>query len=141
MAREWFGKITKGITLQYSTSTTGEWTEVLGVQEIPDIGGSAESIETTCFDNEAHTYISGLKNYGESLDFKLLHNADQFVALNALTGTTYYWKVSFPDGLAGAVDTTATFQGDSTIKIDGVGTNAALTDTLSIKVSSDITFA
>ena len=42
---------------------------------------------------------------------------------------------------AGDADTTATFQGDSTIKIDGVGTNAALTDTLSIKVSSDITFA
>ena len=139
MARTWTGKITKGIVLSYSTDGTA-WTEVEGVQTIPDIGGTAETIETTCFDNEYHTYIAGLKSAGDSIDFTLLHNKAQFAALNAISGVKK-WKVELPDGDEGAIGTVATFDGECSIKIDGVGTNAALTDTLSVKVSTDIIFA
>lgn len=138
MARTWTGKITKGITLSYSTNGTS-WTEVEGLQNIPDIGGTAETIETTCFDNEYHTYIAGLKSAGDSIDFTLLHNKEQFATLNGLTGVMK-WKVELPDGDNGAIGTTATFDGECSVKIDGVGTNAALTDTLSVKVSTDIAF-
>ena len=141
MSRTWTGNITKGIKLEYSTSPSPEnWTEVEGLQDIPDIGGTTESIEVTCLDDGAHTYIPGLKDNGDSIDFTLLHNATQFAALYALTGA-YYWKVSLPDGAEGAIDTVATFQGIPNIRIKGEGTNAALHDILSIKPTTEITFA
>jgi hypothetical protein len=43
--------------------------------------------------------------------------------------------VTLPDGL------TCTFSGTSSVKLDGVGVNAALTYTLAIKPDSEMVFA
>jgi hypothetical protein len=124
--------ISKGITLSYKKGA--EFIALTNLQEIPDLGGETEAIEVTTLADGAHMYTDGLKNYGDSLDFKFLYDGDQFTALNALTGSSE-WKVELPDGAA------CTFGGTSSVRLDGVGVNAALTYTLSVKPNSEIAWA
>ena len=132
--------ISKGITLSYSSSASGTYTALMGLQEIPDLGGDSEAIEITTLADAAHMYTDGILNYGDSLAFKFLYDATQFATLNGLDGVNY-WKVQLPDGESGALDTACTFSGTSSVKLDGVGVNSALTYTLAIKPNSAMTFA
>lgn len=127
------GIISKGITLSHSTDGS-TWTALTDLQEIPDLGGTSESIEITVLSDAAHMYTDGIKSYGDSLDFKFLYADTQFTALSAFDESKK-WKVTLPD------NTTCTFSGTSSVKLDGVGVNAALTYTLSIKPDSEMVFA
>lgn len=128
--------ISKGITLSYKTAgeSSGTYTALTNLQEIPELGGDTESIEITTLADAAHMYTDGIKNYGDSLAFKFLYENTQFEALQALTGSIS-WQVKLPD------DTTCTFSGTSSVKLDGVGVNAALTYTLNIKPNSAMAWA
>ena len=132
------GYISKGIKLSYKVNT--EFVDLTNLQEIPDLGGTAESIEITTLADDAHMYMNGIKSYGDSLDFKFLYEPTQFNTLAALAGDIE-WKVSLPDGLNGAIDTTCTFKGTASVKIDSVGVNSAMTYTLSVKPTSSMVFA
>ena len=128
------GILSKGIKLSYKNGTASSFVELTNLQEIPDLGGEVEAIEITTLADAAHMYTDGLKNYGDSLAFKFLYEGTQFESLNALTGVQE-WKVELPEG------ETCTFSGSSSVKLDGVGVNAALTYTLSIKPSSEMIWA
>jgi hypothetical protein len=115
--------ISKGIKLYRND-------EVLeNLQEIPDLGGTAESIEITTLADAAHMYTEGILNYGDSIAFKFLYEKAQFTELQSSTDADT-WKVELPDGAA------CTFSGKGSVKLDAVGVNAALTYTLNIKPNS-----
>lgn len=120
--------ISKGIKLFY-----GE-VELTNLQEIPELGGDVEAIEITTLADAAHTYTDGIKNYGDSLAFKFLFEEEQFLTLNGLKDSQT-WKVELPG------ETTCTFGGTCSVKLDGVGVNAALTYTLSIKPNTEMVWA
>lgn len=124
--------ISKGIKLSYTLegATTG-MVELTNLMEIPELGGEVEAIEVTTLADAAHTYTDGLINYGDSLAFKFLYEASQYEDLCALN-TDAAWSVELPDGV------TCDFRGKCSVKLDGVGTNAALTYTLNIKPSSEM---
>ena len=126
--------ISKGITLSYKNGTASSFVELTNLQEIPELGGAAESIEVTTLADAAHMYTDGILNYGDSIVFKFLYEKAQFTALGGLD-TASEWKVELPDGA------TCTFSGTSSVKLDGVGVNAALTYTLSIKPNSEMAWA
>ena len=128
------GVLSKGITLSYKTSSAGEFTQLTNLQEIPDLGGETEAIEITTLADEAHVYLDGIKNYGDSIAFKFLYDKTQFETLIGLTGTVN-WKVTLPD------TTACTFSGTCSVKLDGAGVNAALGYTLSIKPSTAMAWA
>ena len=132
------GYISKGIKLSYKVDT--DFVDLTNLQEIPDLGGTAESIEITTLADDAHMYMNGIKSYGDSLDFKFLYEPTQFNTLAALAGDID-WKVSLPDGANGAIDTTCSFKGTASVKIDSVGVNSAMTYTLSVKPTSSMVFA
>ena len=123
--------ISKGITLSYKNGTTSEFKVLTNLQEIPELGGESEALEITTLADAAHMYTDGIKNYGDSLAFVFLYDVAQFRELNTLTGVSE-WKVTLPDGQ------TCTFGGTSSIKLSGVGVNAALTYTLAIKPNSEM---
>jgi hypothetical protein len=125
--------ISKGIKLSYK-SGEGEFTALTNLQEIPELGGEKESIEITTLEDAAHTYTDGLINYGDNLAFKFLYESAQFSTLNGLEGNID-WKVELPDGEA------CSFSGSCSVKLDGVGVNAALTYTLNIKPNSEMIWA
>ena len=120
--------ISKGITLKVGDKL------LTNLQEIPELGGTAESIEITTLADAAHMYTDGIKNYGDSLTFKFLYEKEQFTELNALSGSQNC-VVSLPD------NATCTFSGTCSVKLDGVGVNSALTYTLSIKPDSEMIWA
>lgn len=126
--------ISKGITLSYKNGTTTDFVELTNLQEIPELGGDTEAIEVTTLADGAHMYVDGIKNYGDSLAFKFLYEDTQFTTLNGLAGASE-WKVALPDG------TTCSFGGTSSVKLDGVGVNAALTYTLNVKPNSEMVWA
>ena len=117
--------ISKGIKLYYGD------TALTNLQEIPELGGDTEAIEITTLEDAAHMYCDGIKNYGDSLAFKFLYEETQFTTLNGLKDGQL-WKVELPDGA------TCSFGGTCSVKLDGVGVNAALTYTLSIKPFSEM---
>lgn len=120
--------ISKGIKL-----FMGE-TELTNLQEIPELGGDVEAIEITTLADAAHTYTDGILNYGDSLAFIFLYEKEQFSELQSATGSSE-WKVELPDG------TTCSFGGTHSVKLAGVGVNAALTYTLSIKPNTAMAWA
>ena len=126
--------ISKGITLSYKEGEAAEYTALTDLQEIPDLGGEAEAIEITTLADAAHMYTDGIKNYGDSLAFKFLYKKDQFSTLSAKKDSLG-WQVALPDGEA------CTFSGTCSVKLDGVGVNAALTYTLAIKPDSEMKWA
>lgn len=127
--------ISKGIKLSYKTSSSGSsYTDLTNLQEIPELGGDSEAIEITTLADAAHMYTDGILNYGDSLAFKFLYDKTQFETLQGLSGSIN-WQVTLPDS------TTCAFTGTSSVKLDGVGVNAALTYTLSIKPNSAMTWA
>lgn len=120
--------ISKGIKLYMGD------VELTNLQEIPELGGDTESIEITTLADAAHMYTDGIKNYGDSIAFKFLYEKEQFATLDALTGSSE-WRVELPDGA------TCSFTGTSSVKLDGVGVNAALTYSLAIKPDSEMVWA
>jgi hypothetical protein len=118
--------ISKGIKL-YKDNT-----ELTNLQEIPELGGDVEAIEITTLADAAHMYTDGLLNYGDSLAFKFLYEAEQFHSLKMIDEAIPNWKVELPDGTACA------FTGTHSVKLDGVGVGAALTYTLNIKPNSEM---
>ena len=126
--------ISKGITLGYKAEGASTYTLLTNLQEIPELGGDSEAIEITTLADAAHMYTDGIKNYGDSLTFKFLYETAQFETLNGLEGVNG-WEVSLPDG------TTCAFTGTSSVKLDGVGVNAALTYTLAVKPNSEMIWA
>lgn len=122
--------ISKGIKLSYKAGE-GQFTELTNLQEIPELGGDAEAIEITTLADAAHMYTDGIKNYGDSLAFKFLYEKTQFTTLNGLKTATE-WKVELPDGAS------CTFSGTGSVKLDGVGVNAALTYTLAVKPTTEM---
>ena len=121
--------ISKGIKLSYKNG--GDFVELTNLQEIPELGGDTEAIEITVLSDAAHMYTNGIKNYGDSLAFKFLYETAQFDTLQMLDGETD-WQVELPDA------TTCTFSGTGSVKLDGVGVNAALTYTLAVKPTSEM---
>ena len=120
--------ISKGIKLYLGEK------ELTNLQEIPELGGDSEAIEITTLADSAHMYTDGIKNYGDSLAFKFLYEKTQFTELEG-TKTSSEWKVELPDGA------NCSFTGTCSVKLDGVGVNAALTYTLAIKPNSEMIWA
>lgn len=126
--------ISKGITLSYKSGEATSYTKLTNLQDIPELGGTSESIEITTLDDAAHMYTDGILNYGDSLSFTFLYDKTQFNTLMALEGSVS-WQVGLPD------ETTCTFSGTSSVHLAGVGTNAALTYILAIKPDSKMVWA
>ena len=120
--------ISKGITLFCGDK------ELTNLMEIPELGGDAEAIEITTLADAAHVYTDGILNYGDSLAFKFLYEKAQFTELSGKDGSQE-WKVELPDGSA------CSFSGTCSVKLDGVGVNAALTYSLNIKPNSAMIWA
>ena len=120
--------ISKGITIKVADNL------LTNLQEIPELGGTRESIEITTLGDDAHMYTDGILNYGDNISFKFLYEKEQFTTLNGLKGTQTI-VVTLPDS------STCTFSGTCSVKFDGVGINAPLTYTLNVKPNSAMVWA
>lgn len=131
------GILSKDITLSYKTLTSGEYTLIPDLQEVPDIGGSAEKVDVTTLADGNYKYINGIKDFGD-LAFKFLYNnsgsTSNYRICRGLEESeeVVNWRIEFPDG------TTFDFAGEASTAIDSTGVNSAITFTLNITLNSDI---
>ena len=130
------GILSKGITLSYKKDT--QFVVIPDLQEVPDLGGSAEKVDVTTLADGNYKYINGIKDFGD-LAFKFLYNntgtESNYRICRGLeeAGKVVEWKVEFPDG------TGFEFSGEPSTTIDGQSVNSAITFTLNITLNSDIT--
>lgn len=124
--------LSKGIKLSYSSTGTESYTDLTDLLEIPSLGGSVDKVDVTTLADASKKYINGIKDYGD-LAFKFNYAKEQFNTLNGLTGSINF-KVTLPDNV------TATFSGEPSVSLEGVGVGAAMTYTLNISLDSDIAF-
>lgn len=124
--------LSKGIKLSYSSTGTDSYTDLTDLLEIPSLGGSVDKVDVTTLADASKKYINGIKDYGD-LAFKFNYAKEQFTTLNGLTGSINF-KVTLPD------TTTATFSGEPSVSLEGVGVGAAMTYTLNVSLDSDIEF-
>lgn len=130
------GVLSKGIQLSYQSNES--WITLTNLQEIPDIGNNApDKIDVTVLMDDVKKSMAGLQDSSQDLAFKFLFEDTQFKSLAALpSDVSLNWKVELPDNQG-----TATFSGTPSVKLAGVGVNAALTYTLTVTVESIIAFA
>lgn len=140
MALKEHGLLSKGITLSYKNGSASE--KVLtNLQEIPELGGNPEKVETTVLTDAAHMFINGLLSYGDSVDFTFLFAKEQFMELEALDGIEgITWKVTLPTGDADET-ISCSFTAESHVRMNSAGTNVALQYTLSLAPTSEMEWA
>lgn len=131
------GILSKGITLSYKGLADEGYTLIPNLQEVPELGGSAEKVDVTTLADGNYKYINGIKDFGD-LAFKFLYDnsgtQSNYRICRGLEedGTVINWQVEFPDG------TTFEFAGEASTAIDSASVNSALTFTLNITLNSDI---
>ena len=132
------GILSKGITLSYKSVGAEDYTLIPNLQEVPELGGSAEKVDVTTLADGNYKYINGIKDFGD-LAFKFLYDnsgeTSNYRICRGLEedGVVINWQVEFPDG------TTFEFAGEASTAIDSASVNSALTFTLNITLNSDIT--
>lgn len=128
------------------TSDDGStYTKLLDIKSFPDLMGGPNNLETTTLSDEMKTYIPGLKDPGDALEFGANYTAADFTAVTALEGTEKYYAVWIgasgtplaPDGSKGKFS----FKGYAYATKNGAGTDEVQDMTVGIIPSTPITFA
>lgn len=127
-----------GTKLGYRTESTGAFTDIPMLMEVPEFGGTPEKIDVTVLSDSAKSYVTGIKDYGD-LVFKFLYdNASATANYRVLKGlednaTAAYFQLSYPDGTAHV------FQAIPSVKMDAGAVNGALTFSCTMTLQGEIT--
>ena len=149
--------LSQGIALSIKKAdSSGEYTVIPGLLEVPDIGGTTEKIDVTTLADTSRQYINGIKDYGE-LTFKFIYDGlcckdgandvsnyqflyDLFEGRNADSeNKPKKWKIEYNGTPTRKFN--FTFDGYGSLSMDAMSVNNALTFTLTIALASDIQYA
>ena len=128
------------------TSDDGStYTKLLDIKSFPDLMGGPNNLETTTLSDEMKTYIPGLKDPGDALEFGANYTAADFAAVEALERVEKYYAVWIGasgtplarDGCKGKFS----FKGYAYATKNGAGTDEVQDMTVGIIPSTPITFA
>ena len=119
--------------------SVGDYQNVSGLTDIPDMGATPEKLDVTTLADEVRHYIAGVKDFGD-LEFNFIYesgadgNYAKLAEIEAEKAQDVACTVEFPDGSKFA------FTGEISLKIVGVGVNAVITFTMGVSLSSDIEY-
>jgi hypothetical protein len=85
---------TYGTTFKYGDTTASK---VLPIKSYPQIMAKRAALETTTLSDDAKTYIAGVRETPDSLDFTMNYDATVFAEINALTAVQKC-ELTFSDG-------------------------------------------
>lgn len=125
-------------TLLYSADVGVTYTKLVDIKSYPDMGGSPSRLDTTDLSAERFkTNILGLQETPD-LTFEANFDADAYVAIEALAGTSYPFKLEFGDsGEFGSF----TWTGQVTVFANGGGVDEVRSMTIDISAETEIVFA
>ena len=112
------------------------YTELKGVQSIPELGATPEKIDTTTLADKYKTSVNGVQDLGE-LSFQFIYTKEYFKAAStacAAAGASKvrWFKVEFPDGLKFEFPATAS------IIMGGTEVNGTITFSLSLALGGNM---
>ena len=85
---------TYGTVFKYGESTASK---TLDIKSYPQIMAKRAALETTTLSDDAKTYIAGIRETPDSLDFTMNYDAAVFAEINALNGVQKC-ELVFSDG-------------------------------------------
>ena len=85
---------TYGTTFKYGSTTADK---ELAIKSYPQIMAKRAALETTTLQSDAKTYIAGIRETPDSLDFTMNYDAAVFAEINALDGVQKC-ELAFSDG-------------------------------------------
>ena len=97
--------IINGSKVEYSTTETGTYTQIIGLKTMPDFGSTPNKVDTTTLDNTKYeTNINGLI---PALDLTYEFNLEAPTANANIkkacdledSGLSYFWKVTLRSGI------------------------------------------
>lgn len=128
-----------------STASTPTYSKLVDIQTTPDMGGDPDMLETTTMSDRAKTYIPGLINTPEGLQFETNYNAAAYQELEALRNTKRHYSVWLggTENADGTVTPTGTngkfdFDGRLSVALLGGETNAVQKMRITIAPESQI---
>ena len=132
-------------TYLMSSSDGTTYTKLIDIKSFPDLMGAPNKLEATTLSDNMKTYIPGLKDSGDALEFTANYVAADFTTINGLEGTEKYYAVWIgasgtplvPDGSKGKFS----FKGYAYATKNGGGTDEVQDMTVGIIPSTPITFA
>ena len=104
-------------------------TKTYKIKNFPEILGKRSALETTTMSDDAQTFISGIRQMSESLDFGANYDATVYQEINALSGEQEC-KLTFGDG------SSYTWEGEVSASIDEGDVDAVVGMTISITPST-----
>lgn len=126
-----------------SGTSTITYSKLTCINSFPDLGSAPEQIDTTTLCNTFRTYIPGVQDTG-ALEFECWYTPEVYAELSALAGVDTPYAVWF-GGTDGSTPTGSngkfSFSGDLRVNVNGGGVNEAVSMTITIFPSTDITFA
>ncbi|QBO35378.1 phage tail protein [Periweissella cryptocerci] len=128
------GLLSAQTLLQYSTTESGTYSDLGGVQSVPEIGGAPEKVDVTTLADTQKKYIKGLQDT-DNMEFKVVYRGSNFTTAKAMeTAASKFWKVLYPDG------SFVSFKAGVTVKRDATEVNGALTFTVILTPETDFTY-
>ena len=116
------------------------------IKSFPDIDphGNPDQIETTDLCDEFHTYMDGLKNFADDLEFTANYDEAKFDTLNAIGSTHKAVDILLCNSAndeTGANGKFSMTEAEIAVRLNGGGVGDVLEMTIVIKPKSAITFA
>ena len=131
--------LANGIKLGYKT-TGSTYTNLTGLQSVPEMGSDPEKVEVTCLADSVKKYEFGIGDYGD-LEYTFLFKNDSAESpYRVLRGfadnkTVVDFEEELPDG------TKYDFKAQCNIKVSGGEVNGAMTFTLQLALQSEISIS
>ena len=128
------------IVASTTASAINAWVQPVCLTDVPEIGGQPSMLETTTLCDPQKTYIQGVMDAGESLEFGANYVHSAFVAIKShLEGNTYPCKVVF--GGIGGDQGSFSFNGQVSARVGSFGVDEVIPMTISVAIASEITYA
>ena len=128
--------LANGIKIGYSTSGTTSYTNIDGLQEVPDIGVEPEKVENTCLSDSVKQYEKGIGDAGD-MEFKFKYTNAVWKVLRGFESASKptNLKVTYPDGAS------VSFSAEVSNKLGGGSVNDPIAITTSMALQSELDWA
>lgn len=126
--------------LYYSTSKTGEKTQIAYVQEIPEFNPAPEGIEWSALDTDYTGQVPGRRS-ADTIAIPVLFTEEQHDELAALDkDTEYYWFILLPDATASTTGKPLcfSFQAKMRLGMNALSVDEMIQETLTLYKSTAV---